>query len=252
MVRRCCVENCTESDLSILAHRFPKTSEMALKWQTALNITSILLKDLQTKSYVVCTKHFKASDYRNQNSNCLNSTAVPNFNVNSDNERIQTTKGKDLPKFLKSIKCHKASIPSNEKRSSDVQINKVVKKIRIQDQPSNTDENFYEIDDGEEDDDDFNSVYVEIKKTPNIQHHEQSTMTESKKFKNQEVQTTLESRPPPNNRDDKDDKMIALLYPKYAGANKIDLIKMLIEKDLKIKSLEEKEQKLENALTSLL
>lgn len=88
MVRKCCVEKCLETDLTILSHRFPK-SKIAEEWQNALNLTQYDPDNLK-KSYVVCTKHFANKAYRNSVSNFLNSTALPNLKVNHCNTRINT------------------------------------------------------------------------------------------------------------------------------------------------------------------
>ena len=88
MVRKCCVEKCLETDLTILSHRFPK-SKIAEDWQYALNLTQYDPDNLK-KSYVVCTKHFANKAYRNSVSNFLNSTALPNLKINHCNTRIHT------------------------------------------------------------------------------------------------------------------------------------------------------------------
>lgn len=88
MVRKCCVEKCLETDLTILSHRFPK-SKIAEEWQQALNLTQYDPDNLK-KSYVVCTKHFTSKAYRNNVSNFLNSTALPNLKVNQCNTRINS------------------------------------------------------------------------------------------------------------------------------------------------------------------
>lgn len=93
MVRKCCVENCLETDLTILSHRFPK-SKIAEEWQHALNLTQYDPDNLK-KSYVVCTKHFANKAYRNSVSNFLNSTALPNLKENQCNTRIHS---ETLPK----------------------------------------------------------------------------------------------------------------------------------------------------------
>lgn len=76
MVRKCVVNNCTSSDITILSHRFPRNQKLAKQWQENLNVEHISLKDLFLK-YVVCTNHFKKSDYRNPISNHINYTAIP-------------------------------------------------------------------------------------------------------------------------------------------------------------------------------
>lgn len=76
MVRYCVVENCNESDISGLAHRFPKKMDSRIKWQEALNLLEWDL-DLLFNKYVVCKNHFKPTDYRNSISTHLNTTAIP-------------------------------------------------------------------------------------------------------------------------------------------------------------------------------
>lgn len=76
MVRKCIVSNCTSSDITILSHRFPRNKKLATKWQETLNVQHTSINDLFNR-HVVCTKHFKKSDYRNPVSNHLNYTAIP-------------------------------------------------------------------------------------------------------------------------------------------------------------------------------
>lgn len=75
MVRYCVIPSCKSSDTNILSHRFPR-NEQAVEWQRALGLETANLDELRSK-YVVCTKHFKPSDYRSPASNFLNTTAVP-------------------------------------------------------------------------------------------------------------------------------------------------------------------------------
>jgi hypothetical protein len=82
MVRKCIVPGCPHNDLSILSHRFPRRTENASLWMEALGIMDIPIPDLINK-YVVCTKHFKKSDYRNAVSNSLNYTACPSLDTDS-------------------------------------------------------------------------------------------------------------------------------------------------------------------------
>lgn len=76
MVRKCVVRDCSQSDQTILSHRFPKGEKQVLLWQQILRIGHIPICDLHAK-YVVCTLHFMKSDYRNPVSKFLNSTAKP-------------------------------------------------------------------------------------------------------------------------------------------------------------------------------
>lgn len=272
MVRRCCINNCTESDLTILAHRFPKADNLALKWQIALNLNTISLQELQKGSYVVCTKHFKQSDYRNHNSNCLNTTAVPTSEINEDNERIHSTRGKKSPRRIPPLKI--------AKRQSNIKFEETVKKFKRA--PTPDEERDY-IEDYEliEQEEEFseeepkiiiplasNEVFKAEQETVNSTSSflddpieesqkiiliEQCTMTELQNLRDQAVQTTPDKQSQPSNQQsDKDDKIIALLYPKYAFNSKMELVKMLMDKDLKIASMEEKEKQLESLLSNLL
>lgn len=52
MVRRCAVSSCNESDQTLLAHRFPKTIDMAERWRNILNLKEHSIDDLQKKFVV--------------------------------------------------------------------------------------------------------------------------------------------------------------------------------------------------------
>lgn len=259
MVRRCCVENCNSTDLSILSHRFPKPQAIAMQWRDALNITSISLEDLQKGSFVVCTKHFKGKDYRNEVSNCLNTTAIPNRDDNSsNNERIMTTKGKEKSKQLTQLRCHKVTPSASPEKISFLINEKITesppknyknyaKKIRLdirnikilppKDVILKTEETDF-----------IENDTAAVQPIEDIQHKSQSTMTDTNETNNQEVQVNLEV---PSTLD-KDDKMIKLLYPNFAGLTKMELVKLLVERDLKISSLQEKEKQLEDILTKMI
>lgn len=87
MVRYCAVPHCTSNDTQILSHRFPRNLKLAKEWRDALELHDISVDEL-VKRYVVCTKHFERSAYRNTSSNYLNFTAVPKLGVTINN--IQT------------------------------------------------------------------------------------------------------------------------------------------------------------------
>lgn len=76
MVRPCVVPFCTSTDLTILCHRFPKRKEVFEQWQNSLNLHAEEPERLLQR-FVVCTLHFKPSDYRNPKSRMLNAVAVP-------------------------------------------------------------------------------------------------------------------------------------------------------------------------------
>lgn len=88
MVRKCIVPNCSSTDITILSHRFPRNQKLAKKWQETLNVEHTSLSDLFLK-HVVCTKHFKKSDYRNPISHHLNYTAIPCLDLEEDDTEYQ-------------------------------------------------------------------------------------------------------------------------------------------------------------------
>lgn len=97
MVRNCVIDDCRESDLTILTHRFPKSDENTALWRQSLRLNHFSIEDLQ-KRWVVCTKHFASNAYRNPNSSSLNTNAVPNLLANEDNfERINQRKNRCEP-----------------------------------------------------------------------------------------------------------------------------------------------------------
>jgi hypothetical protein len=300
MVRRCCVDDCNETDLSILSHRFPKSQSLAEKWRDALKITSISVDQLQKGSYVVCTKHFKGSDYRNEISNCLNTTAVPNLSDNSsNNERFITTKDKEKSKQATQLRCHKILLdvtPSpviNKFATPRIKVfNEIpLKKLKlasskikihshdlipVKKEPKNkmrymkeevtaNSSNCIEdvetclepstevIEHPEQSQIKSSFTYTIAKNVQEDQAalEDQSTMTDSIEKVHQEVQVNLEA-PSSAKPSDTVDKMIKLLYPKYAGLSKMELVKALVERDLKISSLEEKEKQLEEILTKMI
>lgn len=88
MVRKCIIPKCESTDMNILSHRFPRNQKLTQKWQDALNIENTSLSELFLK-YVVCTKHFKRSDYRNPISHHLNSTAIPCLDIEEEETEYQ-------------------------------------------------------------------------------------------------------------------------------------------------------------------
>lgn len=91
MVRRCAVVDCYSSDISILSHRFPRNEAKAEEWKISLGIKNVPLKDLINK-YCVCSLHFIKSDYRNEVSSFLNSTAIPRI-INNFSSDQRTSSG---------------------------------------------------------------------------------------------------------------------------------------------------------------
>nr|XP_019539547.2 uncharacterized protein LOC109410446 [Aedes albopictus] len=81
MVRHCAVPSCKNTDLTILCHRFPKRKDAFHQWQSSLRLGDFDA-NLLMQRFVVCTHHFKQSDYRNVNSRMLNAVAVPTLACN--------------------------------------------------------------------------------------------------------------------------------------------------------------------------
>lgn len=80
MVRRCAVPTCESTDKTTVSHRFPRKVDSAQNWQQSLQLQNVQMDELIQK-YVVCTLHFKPSDYRNAASKHLNFTAIPTLYV---------------------------------------------------------------------------------------------------------------------------------------------------------------------------
>lgn len=68
-----------------MSHRFPRKRDQALKWQHSLNLEHISVEHLMHK-FVVCTKHFVDSDYRNALSKNLNYNALPQRRKDAEND----------------------------------------------------------------------------------------------------------------------------------------------------------------------
>jgi THAP domain len=291
MVRRCIAKECKESDISILSHRFPKTLEIASKWQKALKLDKYSINDLQ-KKFVVCTKHFSPKSYRNEISNSLNTTAIPNLNDNEDNERILTTDPsvKKQQTLNTPARCHKLP-PTFQKHklenspvlnhskikliklgANDVNQYLNVKVIEEDNQlieeivPSDDVEETFEICEITEDRIDYHNDVEEEEivepEEPVIESEEIVENLEPEIIQcvcnsDQETQTdsspeVLANRCVPNIPESKDDKLIKLLYPEFSDFNKIQLIELVNERDRKVEALEEKIKKLELAMRNLL
>lgn len=283
MVRRCPVGVCRETDQTILAHRFPMKLDMANQWRDALNLKEFSIDELQ-KKFVICTKHFKPSSYRNEISNSLNTTAVPNLLNNIENERIQMTNpAVKIGKDLVPARCHKlppyitAFIDKNSngekraKRSRRESLTKStedlselirtstkivqVKEVAETFQVFEMHENELAVESQEEIEEE-EALQLELD-TQELE--EQETVT-AKIFTNQDTQTDpplpqeeqKSSNTPSTNLESKDDKLIGILYPEFQDMTKIQLIELLNERSRKIESLEEKVKKLELAMRNLL
>lgn len=66
-----------------LVHKFPMKDDRAELWRKALNIPELMamhIRDIRIK-YLVCSRHFRKTDYKNENSRSLNWNAVPSINL---------------------------------------------------------------------------------------------------------------------------------------------------------------------------
>lgn len=290
MVRRCVVGNCKESDVSILSHRFPKTNEFAEKWKIALNLQNFKLDELQ-KKFVVCTRHFAPKAYRNDISNSLNTTALPNLEKNNDNERIFTTEPsvkKQQQQISTATRCHK--LPATKKNQegpiiSNVQRVKVIRldvdgvteylkthkaeiiaeEIQMIEEvvPVEDTEETFEVcemptdpEDNTDDEEEKNNLDAVTEPDESFRENEpEAAYLNEIVLSHKETQT--DQLPPPEIITQqplitKDDKLVKLLYPEFQEFDKIKLIELVIEKDRKIESLENKNKKLELAMKNLL
>lgn len=260
MVRRCCVHECSSSDKSILAHRFPKTIAMAVRWQKALDLQRHPLDELQ-KRFVVCTKHFAAASYRNEISNCLNTTSVPNLNDNLCNERV------NIKNFSK--RPHETAIneldtevegPSKRIKEQSELIVAVEEletfEIREYSEASTESAVIVEdLSDGiENQDDDVLTGSLLIEHPDDTETFKEIPKEILKCDQGIQTETPVIDKPVMINKsfeDEQDVKMISILYPEYQGLKKIELIEIVNEKNRKIESLEEKVKKLELAVRNL-
>lgn len=259
MVRRCAVNGCRESDVTLLCHRFPKLPEIVKTWQNALDLKHILIDDLQRK-FVVCTKHFPPLAYRNEISNSLNSTAVPNLQENSSNERIKNTVQTLKRELSAPIRCHK--LPPVERRVTFKNPLKKFKPTLFEDYEQPETFEVYEcsldefVDQTPKDQEQI-EISDPVASSSHIPHlmletKEASTMTtELVHMTNQASQTQPEIPNVPA-QESKDDKLLNILYPELKDKSKAELAEIINEKNQKIESLEDKVKKLELAMRSLL
>lgn len=290
MVRQCAANECHETDATMTTHRFPKDTGMATKWRDALNITSTAVPELQ-KGFVVCTKHFAPSSYRNEISNSLNTTAIPNREKNSDNERQFI---KDKRKEL-SVPARCFKLPPTVNLQPEVQVFRCFKRTASnENQPvakkqaiavvRSRGETYEVVTDSSE----LSEVTAVEEKTEGEQRplrqaacrqslRRASTFVEAssvqkvpqamkpvekltipkmtkvcKTHKHSQTDEPPAQEPQQNENESKDDKIVALLYPEYRGINKVQLIEKVKEKDQRILALEEKVKKLEQAMRNLL
>lgn len=248
MVRNCAVDNCNETDITLLSHRFPKSKDMAEIWRSALGLT-IPLCDLQRK-FVVCTKHFATSNYRNVISNSLNTTAIPVLSANLDNERIFTTRPALKKELDAPTRCHKTLASPLEPAHPKVKRFKLDEnaEVAVATPESNTQTPAQEIVDG------FEIYHLSDSHQSDGEIPDESLAQDSLLVKSdQEVQTDpVECEPTHHPEGSKDDKLISILYPEFKNFSKIQLIELLAERNRKIESLEEKVQKLDQAMRELL
>lgn len=79
-LRHCMMDSC-KGTRNNLVHKFPMDNERCERWRTIINypvLNSISL-DLIRRRYFICTKHFRAQDYKHAESRSLNTTAFPSL-----------------------------------------------------------------------------------------------------------------------------------------------------------------------------
>lgn len=261
-MRHCAVNQCSETDTTLLSHRFPKSIEVAESWLKALKLQQPLT-ELQ-KKFVVCTRHFSASSYRNVISNSLNTTAIPNLRENSDNERIFTTNPFSRKELEAPTRCHKSVQQQVVKRFKlDLEPTEV-ESPRVVIQQYDAEETF-EIFEYAEEVSLGDPIAEDIGNVPPVEssgeyifkgeHIEDNEKPKISTQTHQEVQTEpipIEIQPAVHSEDSKDEKLISILYPEYQGFTKIQLIELVAVRNRKIESLEEKVRKMEQAMRDLL
>lgn len=267
MVRRCIVKDCRESDISILSHRFPKTQESALKWQKALKVENYSLEDLQRK-FVICTKHFASKSYRNEISNSLNTTAVPNLIKNLDNERIYSTNptSKQQQQEIIPARCHK--LPNQKRKLDDSAILNManVKLIRLGSSQILQDSNKQDFEEtssheeialSNEVEETFECIELQSDSIEDENFQEIAGFSEEPTDQEPDVtyfeqETQTDPPTPAKPEESKDEKLVQILYPEFKHMGKIELIELVKEKNRKIEALNEKIEKLELAMKNLL
>lgn len=232
MVRFCVINGCKQSDTTILAHRFPKNVQSRIKWQQALNLESHDLEVLLQK-YVVCTRHFQKSDYRNAISTSLNSTAVPSLefwddetgdviveeNIKADNYCCQDDNGA------------KQKRPSYVLNDEVERLKKIAKEVTetqlIQPIIANTNchvtINNQIHDDGDDDDGEHETIMVQ-----EITFAEVAIQTDDVKF----------------------EESVTNAPDELQGLTKHELIQLILQRDNKIQTLESKVRKFESAMSA--
>jgi len=85
MPRACCVPYCTSSTRKVRSHSFPRNENRREQWLECLHITA---SETEIQKLQVCSKHFHATDYKDNQRNLL-ITAIPSINIptNSQNEQ---------------------------------------------------------------------------------------------------------------------------------------------------------------------
>jgi THAP domain len=263
MVRKCVVPGCIQTDVSILAHRFPRRKESAVNWQTALGLDHIPLHDLVAK-HVVCTEHFKTSDYRNAMSNSLNFTACPSLNQQPTDYEIIDPKETDGV-----VEIVAPPPPQISRIPRDVVIRKI-KTVPVEEEEDNAGIEVIEI---SEEPDDIEDLEID---NEIILVRPQASSGRSHKFErgglpknvlhlypstSDSPATKRKRSPSPDEENlplyanvgvqtdgDPDEDEIARDYPQYKEMTKLELAKLLKGQDEKIRELDSKCDKLKKII----
>lgn len=140
MVRKCIIEGCEHSDQTILAHRFPQKRILLELWRDNLELCSKKYSDMDLlRKYVVCSLHFKKTDYRNPISSFLNTTAVPYLHVDpeerkntSDDNRPNINIIHNSSKPVEIFKIQEDETYDNQTANLDTQEDEIIELITIE------------------------------------------------------------------------------------------------------------------------
>lgn len=183
MVRRCAVPNCKSNDMNTLSHRFPRNISVAAQWQESLQLFDYDLIILISK-YVVCTKHFQSTDYRNTQSKFINYTAIPKLDPqNCISNNMSSNKSTSIPKLRNKnvYESMSSNIQSKEptRNNQEVSINQSLSLSELKNQhkwrdepvlltPISNEIQFEHFEDINQSDQDYNVEYIDDPETLQI------------------------------------------------------------------------------------
>ena len=243
MVRLCVIGDCKETDTTILSHRFPKKEDACLIWKQALELKDYSCPEL-IKKYVVCTRHFSSGAYRNEISNHLNTTAIPNLNLNPSNTR---SIGKKQAETQNAKPPQTFNEPAGTQRLLNTQLEKK-RKLEC------TEDFSFELISVAEPK--YNVVEEKSDERPTEDSYE--PVIEKEVVKIVTVSKSSQTDPPPAEAEKEtrdlsvDDEFLNTLYPEFAPLSKKELIEKLLEANWKVEAAQLKLQKYEKVIKDLM